>query len=119
MSLALSPCSLIEFSEEPAALVITARSFVGRNRQHTNVYRFNLTLEAPCIIFAIYIQSSEIRNVVALITFIVMWMYLGVKCRSLQVLLYNIAAMHLNCFILMFSYIYMCVLSLPVGHLLT
>ena len=30
----------------------------------------NLTLEGPCIIFAIYIQSNEIHNVVALIKFL-------------------------------------------------
>ena len=29
----------------------------------------SLTLEGPCIIFAIYIQSNEIHNVVALIKF--------------------------------------------------
>ena len=30
----------------------------------------NLTLEGPCIIFAIYIQSDEIHNVVALVKFL-------------------------------------------------
>ena len=34
-----------------------------------------------------------------------MCMYLGIKCRSLQVLLHQIATMHLYRFILMFSYI--------------
>ena len=34
-----------------------------------------------------------------------MWMCPGVKCRSLQVLLYQIAAVHLYSFSLMFSYI--------------
>ena len=32
--------------------------------------RTNMTLEGPCIIFAIYIQSNEIHNVVALIKFL-------------------------------------------------
>ena len=35
------------------------------------VHRFiNLTLKGPCIIFAIYIQSNEIHNAVALIKFL-------------------------------------------------
>ena len=34
-----------------------------------------------------------------------MWMYLGVKRRSLPVLLYHVVAMHLYSFSFMFSYI--------------
>ena len=58
--------------------------------------------------------SYWIRNCIAanfvflhcgLLPFIVMCKYRGVKCRSLQVLLYQTAAMHLYSFILMCSYV--------------
>ena len=37
---------------------------------HSVSVNIHLTLEGPCIIFAIYIQSKEIHNVVALIKFL-------------------------------------------------
>ena len=48
-----------------------------------------------------------------LLRFTVMWIYLGVKCRSLQALLYHIAAMHLYSFYLVvFIYMYyLCLLD--------
>ena len=48
----------------------------------------NLTLEGPCIIVAIYIQSNEIHNVVALIKFLLalrfqLYMFRTVTVRNM------------------------------------
>ena len=56
-------------------------------------------------IVTVHPQELLCRYCMCRLPFIVMWMYLGVKCRSLQVLLYQIAAVHLHSFILIFSYI--------------
>ena len=41
-----------------------------KEREEEQIDKRNLTLEGPCIIFAIYIHSNEIHNVVALIKFL-------------------------------------------------
>ena len=51
----------------------------------------NLTLEGPCIIFAIYIQSNEINNVVALIKCLLvlgcqLYMFLSVTVHPQELL---------------------------------
>ena len=57
------------------------------------------------VVIRVLLDTSSRYKVVGRTLFIVMWMYLGVKRRSLQVLLHHIAAMHLHSFILIFSYI--------------
>ena len=44
-----------------------------------------LTLEGPCIIFAIYVQSNEIHNVVTLIKFLLVPRYQLYMFRAVTV----------------------------------
>ena len=46
-----------------------------RKSMSVKAANLNLTLEGPCIIFAIYIQSNEIHNVVALIKVLLVLRY--------------------------------------------
>ena len=70
--------------------VMLAKRILSPLREIINVFFFNLTLDGPCIIFAIYIQSNETHNVVALIKFLLvlrfqLYMFRKVTVRNCRV----------------------------------